>query len=282
MKAELIVPLWYTIKRYMIRHQTTMPKSIIAYFSSMFRDYLWIPLYAIFFLGGPTMFQVKGLVFHLIAFSIAYEMGYIYTDNISIKTEDEKIRKVIYKDPIADRYIYIALILRILVVVGMLLMMGPWLTETLVWMYLAVIVIYFIYGNVKEKFRVPLFLILRFFKGFIPYGFLIFALSTKTFTLISLLLLATATFFTIEYATRKLNITYVNVQLLEFTWLRYLIILVFVAPYVYFGHIGFQDFSLLFTIYISINIIMIILSYSRRMLIGNVSLSEISKLWKSD
>lgn len=281
MKSEFMIPLWYTIKRYMIRHQANLNKSVIAYFSSMLRDYIWIPIYAIFFLGGPTLFQLKGLIFHLIAFSIAYEIGYIYTDNISIKKENKKIRKVIYKNPVSDKIVYLSILLRLLVLAIILFFMQPWLNNGIIWLYVLVIAIYWIYGNVKEKFRIPFFLMLRFLKGFVPYAFLVLALSSKTITLILLLLLATSMFFTIEYASRKLDITYINVQLLEFTWLRYLIILIFVAPYVYFGRIGFQDFSLLFTIYISINIIMIILSYSKQVVIGKISFEEVKKLWNN-
>ncbi|MDT0688826.1 hypothetical protein RM549_03470 [Salegentibacter sp. F188] len=277
MKIELLIPLWYTLKRYTIRHETSVSRSFVAYLSSMFRDYIWIPIYAIYFLGGPTLYQIQGIIIHIIAFSVAYEIGYIFTDNISIKKENENIRKLIYKDPVPDAIIYFSILIRFIVLAGILLLFNAWVTTEIIILYGTVLLIYWVYGNLKEEYRVPLFLLLRFFKGFVPYAFLILMLSGPTLTLISLLLAATACFFTIEYASRKLDFQYVNIQLMRYVWIRYLIILFFVAPYVYFGHIGFQKFSMLFTIYVAIHLIMIISSLVRRVLIGEFSLKYFHK-----
>ncbi|MDT0650413.1 hypothetical protein [Autumnicola edwardsiae] len=265
-RIELGIPILYTLERYRKRHDSNWATSVVAYFSSMLRDYMWIPIYIFLVTDGPFLFQLSGLLLHLLAFSIIYEAGYLYTDNISVKKENVKIRKVIYKEALQENHVYFAMLLRVIVVGIMFLFMQPWLSLEIIILYLSILAIYYIYGNLQESYRVPLFLLLRFLKGFIPVSFLLLSLESVPTTLISLLLLATASFFTIEYASRKLDLPYINIQLMKYVWVRYLIIFVFLAPYLIFDHIPFRDFSLIFTTYVSIHIGMIVLSLLRKFL----------------
>ncbi|MDT0643788.1 hypothetical protein RM553_13175 [Zunongwangia sp. F363] len=248
----------------------------------MLRDYVWIPIYALVVLEGLDLFHISGFIFHLLIFSIAYEVGYIYTDNISIKKEDKKICKVIYKNPVPENHVYFAIFLRVAVVYVLLAFMKPWLNMEIVWMYTSVFLIYFIYGNLQEKYRVPLFLILRFLKGFIPSAFLILAMDRVPFMLVTLLLFSTACFFSIEYASRKLDLTYINIQLMKYVWLRYLIIFFFLAPYILLDHIPLRDFSLVFTIYVGIHLTMIILSLLRKFVGEQISLQGILQIFSAN
>ncbi|MDT0675846.1 hypothetical protein [Autumnicola musiva] len=276
MRTEFGIPLLYTIKRYKKRHESNWGTSIVAYFSSMLRDYIWIPIYILLVTDGPYLFQVLGFLLHLLAFSVAYEAGYIYTDNISVKKESPEIRKIIYKHAVPDTHTYIAILIRILVLSSMLIFMQPWLSPEITGMYFSVFVIYYIYGNLEEKYRVPLFLILRFLKGFVPSAFLLLSLESVPVMLITLLLLATALFFTIEYGSRKLELPYINVQMMKYVWVRYLIIFVFLAPYIIVDHIPLRDFSLVFTIYVGVHISMIILSLLRKV-VSRVALADLKK-----
>lgn len=263
MKKEFMIPLWYTIKRDMLRHQHTARTGVVAFASAMLRDYIWIPIYAIYVLGEPNIFQITGIILHLVAFSIAYEMGYIYTDNISIKKEKAKIRRVVYKEPVSDKYTYSSLLIRLAILSGFLFFMEPWLNMEIVYLYISLLVTYLIYGNLGEKFRVPLFLVLRFLKGFVPYAFLLFALDRNHFLFVCIVLLGTAIFSTIEYGSRKLEVTYINVQKIQYLWIRYLIIFSLVVPCFYFSHISFRELSMLFLIYVATHLFTTFLSLLR-------------------
>lgn len=268
MKTEFLVPILYSLKRYKIRQCTSWYKSVIGFVSSLLRDYLWVPIYAIFMVGGPNWTQITGIILHLLTFSIAYEMGYIYTDTISILKEDKDIRKVIYQENQPFSHIYTALGIRLIFLAGFLYLIQFWLNWYIVGLYLLILSIYFVYGNLSEKWRTPLFVILRYLKGFIPYAFLLIQLPRIQFVMVFLVTLSTAIFFSIEYFSRKFKIEYINIQLLKYIWVRYLIVFIFFAPYVLLNHIPFREFSLLFTIYVGVNLTMISFTLIRRLLEG--------------
>jgi len=268
MKTEFYLPLYYSLKRYMIRHDTSLKSSITGFFSSLLRDYVWIPVYAILLLNGPNNYQIAGILLHLIVFSIIYEMGYIYTDNISVLKEDVKIRKVIYKEPQPSLHIYISLAIRFFVAVVLMFFMQRWLNVWIVLLYVSLLMIYFVYGNLNERWRIPFFVALRFLKGFLPYAFLLITLIKVQLMLVVLLLFATTVFFSVEYMSRKLQISYINIQELKYTWLRYLLIFLIVFPYILLNKIPLREFSLLFTIYVGVNVLMIIASIARKLISG--------------
>ena len=268
MKTEFYLPLYYSLKRYMIRHDTSLKSSITGFFSSLLRDYVWIPVYAILLLNGPNNYQIAGILLHLIVFSIIYEMGYIYTDNISVLKEDVKIRKVIYKEPQPSLHIYISLAIRFFVAVVLMFFMQRWLNVWIVLLYVSLLMIYFVYGNLNERWRIPFFVALRFLKGFLPYAFLLITLIKVQLMLVVLLLFATTVFFSVEYMSRKLQISYINIQELKYTWLRYLLIFLIVSPYILLNKIPLREFSLLFTIYVGVNVLMIIASIARKLISG--------------
>ncbi|WP_373056950.1 hypothetical protein [Zunongwangia sp. H14] len=282
MKLELKVPLLYTLERYKRRHDSNWRTSVVAYFSSMLRDYIWIPIYALVVLEGLDLFNISGFIFHLLVFSVAYEVGYIYTDNISIKKENKKICKIIYKNPVPERHVYFAIFMRIIIVYGILSFVDSWVNVEIVWLYTSMFLIYFVYGNLKERFRVPLFMILRFLKGFIPSAFLILAMDHVPFMLVTLLLLSTACFFSIEYASRKMDFWYINIQLMKYVWIRYLIIFLFLAPYIIFDQIPLRDFSLVFTIYVGTHLTMILLSLLRNFVGKQISLQDIEQIFSAN
>ena len=267
MKTEFKIPLYYTIKRYMIRQNTGFRKSVEAFFSSLLRDYVWVPLYALIVLDVNISKEILGILLHLITFSIAYEMGYLYTDNISILKEDLSIRKVIYETPRPLINIYYALLIRCFVLGGMLVIIQPWSSLEITFLYILIPCIYLVYGNLKEKFRIPFFIILRFLKGFLPYAFLLFGLSLIQLETVSLLIFATALFFSIEYITRKLKITYINIQQVQYIWVRYLIIILILLPYILLREVSFYEISFLMGLYIVVNILMLCSSQIKKVLI---------------
>lgn len=276
MFSEFIIPLWYTIRRDMLRHDHKFLTSLIAFGSSMLRDYIWVPIYIFFIVGVPNQFQLTGIFLHLIAFSIAYEIGYIFTDNISIKYENKNIRHVVYEEPVPERTVYFSILIRLLILAIMLWLMDAWMSRIIFISYISLLGIYFIYGLLSEKLRVPLFVLLRYLKGFVPYAFLILHLPKYHLILVSIVLMATAIFYSIEYGTRKLELPYINIQKLRYLWLRYFIILLFIVPYSYFSKTSLANSALLFFIYMGIHICMIVFSLSRKLLVKYRSRNLIS------
>ncbi len=255
MYSEFVIPLWYTVRRDMLRHNNTVKSSIIGCSSSLVKENIWVLIYATIVLGTSISYVFVGVILHLIAFSVAYEIGYIYTDNIGIRIEKKQTRNVIYSSKIPNRDVFISISIRIFFLALYLILIQPWMNLEIAYLYVFTILIYFTYGSVKENYRIPLFAILRFLKAFVPYAFLLLLLDKWKLSLVLIVIFGTAVFFTIEYASRKLELKYINVHKPKYLWLKYLVIASFVTPYFIFTDISFFSTKFLFITYIASHLI---------------------------
>ncbi|MDT0646273.1 hypothetical protein RM545_06190 [Zunongwangia sp. F260] len=266
MKSEFLIPLWYTIKRDMIRQNNTVVRSTLRFFSSMLRDYVWIPIYVFWTVEGLGSLNILGAFLHLIAFSIAYEIGYIYADNIGIKREKITTRNVVYEEPVPDKEIYLSMIIRLVVLSVLLFIMQAWLNYFIVLLYAMGIFIFILHAHLTEKLRIFTFIGLRFNKGFIPYAFLIFLLAPEEIWVISFLLLGISIFYSISYASRKLELRFINVYEPKYFWLRFLLTFLLAAPAAYFSRYSLEKFSWMYGVFTLTHLVIIGFSQISRLI----------------
>lgn len=276
MLSEFKIPLWYTVKRDMIRHDHDVKTAVIDVSVSLIRDYIWIIPFFLIMNDFDLSIYYLGIFGHLICFSIAYEIGYIYTDNIGIENEKASTRNTIYEISVTRKQVYFSILIRLFSLVVLFVLMAPVVTPQVLALYILLLFTYFVYASVHEKIRVFLFVVLRFLKGFIPYGFLLLTLSTKNLLLVTCFLLGTSIFVGIEYGSRKLGFAYINVYKPRYFWLKY----VFIVPLgllltALYAPISLGTFILYLMVYMVMDVMIMLLKPVKHLIHKLISLKDL-------
>lgn len=203
---KLIIPLLYITNREVYRIKVSKSSSIIRIITAMILNFLWVPIYALILLNKLLELPVYYSIFiYLVTFLLFYEIGYILSDNVSVRFETGKIRRKFFKKLPSLKIIGVSIFLRLVLIFGIFKLYSSLFYEEIVFIYLFTLFIFLIHCILKENYRIGTFIVLRILKGFVPYAFLLFSLSIEENLLVFSGLIGTAFFYAIEYSVRKLG-----------------------------------------------------------------------------
>ncbi len=207
MKIELIIPLFYAVKREVYRTNVSLRSALLRFIFDLFRFWLWIMVFIYFQIDS---LDSTGFLLHLIAFMLIYESGYILTDLIGIQFERSEVKKTIYEEAIDLKVVLFAVSIRMVTLSSIYTLFYGNFSSITFMGHIFTLIFYVFHCFSKETFRLVTFFLLRCSKGLVPFLFILNRLSLDTSLLISVGVLAMAFYAAFEYWSGKLCSTWHN------------------------------------------------------------------------
>ncbi|MBN2566883.1 hypothetical protein JXB02_02230 [Candidatus Woesearchaeota archaeon] len=250
-KLEFFIPLWYAVRREVLRFGLTNLSSSIRYFSLLVLMYLWVPAYAL--LVGQTYAEALiyvRLAIGILTFAVLYEAGYIFTDTIGSRLEWRDAMNTVYQEEIPLWLSIAGICIRIALVGIVMVGLRGWFPRAMQAYYLIVLLIFFIHGCLNGALRVVTFFTLRVLKGYAPYAWLFSTLPAYHASLVITALCGVSAFYTIEYGTRKLGFPLrKNLYDERHSYFRFVLVLCFTLTGVFLLDVPLSAFLVFMLVY---------------------------------
>ena len=282
-KIEFLIPVLYSVNREIYRFNLSKIDGLIRPISSMIRNYLWLPIYALIILNKFEDISVYYNIFiYIITFMVLYEIGYIIADNIGIRFEKKEIRRDFYKKQIPLSVVGTAVFLR-LITVGILFKIHENLFyKEIVLLYFFTLLIFIVHSLLRDSYRVGTFIMLRIMKGFVPYAFLLFQMPLEENLLVFSGLIGIALYYSTEYSVRKLGETLpINIYSEKFSFLKFLFIFILASIISVFYRISVEKILIFFTVFAICHIVILFLSEVKKKIVL-IRISHIVSVSKKD